>query len=179
MGCLDGTPTQPLGQVARLRRGQSITRSRVRPGPVPVVAGGLRPAYFHDEPNREGPTIVVAGSGANAGHVSWWEEPIFVSDAFSVEPDPGRLDPRFCYHFLKINQQRLYERKGGAGVPHLYPRDVAGLAVPVPDLGTQRRVAADVDSLSDLSGGLREKLCAELDLLDRMLVIHRRCILGL
>ena len=96
---LDGAAVEwkRLGDVAEIKRGTSITKKDVTDGEIPVIAGGRTPAYFHNFSNREGQTIVIAGSGAYAGFVSWWEQPIFVSDAFTVKPCDGLL-PKYCLH---------------------------------------------------------------------------------
>ena len=74
--CPDGVEFKPLGEVADIKRGTSITKTAVTQGDVPVIAGGRTPAYFHNVSNRDGETIVIAGSGAYAGFVSWWDQPI-------------------------------------------------------------------------------------------------------
>ena len=68
--CPDGVGFSELGGVAEIKRGTSITKSAVAEGGVPVIAGGRTPAYFHSVSNRDGQTIVIAGSGAYAGYVS-------------------------------------------------------------------------------------------------------------
>ena len=120
-----------LGDVAEIKRGTSITQKNVTPGAIPVIASGRSPAYFHNVSNRSGQTIVIAGSGAYAGFVSWWEQPIFVSDAFTIKPHDGLLS-KFCFYWLQGMQQQLYELKSGGGIPHVYPRDVALFQVPIP-----------------------------------------------
>jgi len=120
---------KPLGDVAEIKRGTSITQKNVTPGDIPVIAGGRTPAYYHNASNRTGETIVIAGSGAYAGFVSWWDQPIFVSDAFTVKPH-AELVPRYCFYWLEGMQQQLHELKSGGGVPHVYPRDVAPLQIP-------------------------------------------------
>ena len=75
-----------LGEVCEFKRGQTITKKDITNGEIPVIAGGQKPAYYHNISNRDGITIAIAGSGAYAGYVSYWECPIFLSDAFSVEP---------------------------------------------------------------------------------------------
>ena len=116
---LDGADVEwvPLESVAELKRGTSITKKNVTLGAIPVIAGGRSPAYCHGESNRDGQTIVVAGSGAYAGFVTWWDQPIFVSDAFSVKPLSGVL-PRYCFHWLQSLQRQLHELKSGGGIPH-------------------------------------------------------------
>lgn len=156
----------PLGQVAEIKRGTSITKKDIEQGPVPVIAGGRGPAYYHNKNNRTGQTIVIAGSGAYAGYVSWWEKPIFVSDAFSVKPFPGLL-PRYCFHWLKSLQERIHELKSGGGVPHVYPRDIAPFEVPIPcpdDPGKSLAIQAEIVRILDSFTELTAELTAELEL---------------
>ncbi len=159
---LDGADVQakPLGTVAEIKRGTSITQKDVTPGGVPVIAGGRTPAYFHNVSNRTGQTIVVAGSGAYAGFVSWWEQPIFVSDAFTVKPCSDVL-PKYCFYWLHGMQQQLHELKSGGGVPHVYPRDVAPLQIPIPcpdnpqkSLATQSEIVRILDAFTELTAEL-------------------------
>ena len=99
--CPDGVVHHELRRVCTFRRGKGITSKDVIPGDVPVIAGGQKPAYYHNTSNREGQTIVVAGSGAYAGFVSFWDCPVFLSDSFSVEPNQELLIPKFVFYFLK------------------------------------------------------------------------------
>ena len=75
--CPNGVEFRELGDVSEIKRGTSITKKNIISGDIPVIAGGKKPAYFHNESNRSGQTIVIAGSGAYAGFISWWEKPIF------------------------------------------------------------------------------------------------------
>ena len=165
---LDGAEVEwkPLSAVAEIKRGNSITKKNIKPGDIPVIAGGRSPAYYHNESNRTDQTIVVAGSGAYAGFVSWWEEPIFVSDAFSVKPLAG-VAPRYCFHWLTSLQERIHDLKSGGGVPHVYPRDVAPLEIPIPcpeepekSLAIQGEIVRILDSFTKLTA----ELTAELEL---------------
>ena len=70
-------------------------------GKYPVVAGGQRPAYYINQFNRGGETITIAGSGAYAGFVMYWNEPIFVSDAFSIKTDETQLLASYAYYYLQ------------------------------------------------------------------------------
>ena len=49
-------------------RGKVITKKTTNPGDIPVVAGGLEPAYFHSIANVQGPVVTISASGANAGY---------------------------------------------------------------------------------------------------------------
>ena len=156
--CPDGVEYKPLGEVAELKRGQSITKKSITPGDIPVIAGGRKPAYFTSSANRTGMTIVVAGSGAYAGFVSYWDQPIFVSDAFSVKVNEKILVPRFTYHWVCGKQKELYSLKSGGGVPHVYPKDVAKFKCPIPPLEVQCEIVRILDQFTTLEVELEVEL---------------------
>lgn len=147
-----------LGEVAFLKRGKTITSKTATDGPYPVISGGQKPAYFHGEFNREGETITVAGSGAYAGFVMYWDEPIFVSDAFSIEPHEGALIPKFLYHYLLEKQEILFSMKKGSGVPHVYPKDVSKILIPIPPLEIQEKIVQKLDKMTEYVTELTSEL---------------------
>ncbi len=156
--CPDGVEYRPLGDFAELKRGQAVTRKEIVPGTIPVIAGGREPAYYIDHPNREGETIVIAGSGAYAGFVSFWAEPIFVSDAFSIVVDHDILLSRFVYHWLCGRQDTIHAMKSGGGVPHVYPKDVAKLKCPIPPMAVQSEAVKILDHFMTLEAELEAEL---------------------
>ena len=155
--CPDGVRFVCLDEVANLRRGSAITKKNIIPGDVPVVAGGQKPAYFHSESNRSANTVVVAGSGAYAGFVSFWSVPIFVSDAFSIEPLDSEVISKYIFYILKNRQAELHNLKRGSGVPHVYSRDVARWKIPVPPLEVQKEIVRVLDSFTELEAELEAR----------------------
>ena len=155
--CPDGVEFKELGEVSEIKRGTSITKKNIINGDIPVVAGGRKPAYYHNESNRSGKTIVIAGSGAYAGFISWWEKPIFVSDAFTVKPN-NELLAKYCFYFLKNLQQQIHDFKSGGGVPHVYPRNVAHLQIPIPPLAIQKEIVRILDTFTELTAELTAEL---------------------
>lgn len=158
--CPNGVEYQSLGDVTEIKRGSTITKSDTSEGEIPVLAGGQKPAYFHSESNREGETIVVAGSGAYAGFVSYWNIPVFVSDAFTVAPLTDSLLTKYCYYFLKSLQAELHALKSGGGVPHVYGKDVWKLRIPIPPLKIQREIVRILDTFTELEALLEAELDA-------------------
>jgi type I restriction enzyme S subunit len=153
-----GVPYKSLSDVTEIRRGSTITKSQTREGDIPVLAGGQQPAYFHNESNREGESIVVAGSGAYAGFVTYWNSPIFVSDAFTVNPHADSLLTKFCYYFIKNLQTEIHGMKSGGGVPHVYGKDVGKLRIPVPPIEIQQEIVEILDKFTELETELKAEL---------------------
>ena len=146
-----------LGEVCEFNRGKTITKKNAIEGDIPVIGGGQKPAYYHNESNREGITITVAGSGAYAGFVSYWEQPIFLSDAFSIEPNQ-KLNKRYLFHWLLQNQSRIYELKQGSGVPHVYGSDLSKFEIPIPSLEIQEKIVKILDKFTNYVTELQSEL---------------------
>ena len=140
-------PLVELAQVAEVQRGTMITRKTSQEGSIPVIAGGLGPAYFHSDSNRPPGTITVSGSGANAGYVSFWSTPIFASDCSTViTKNVELISQEFLFVFLKSNQEHIMTKlRQGAAQPHVYPKDIQKLLVPIPPLDEQKRIVAKLD----------------------------------
>ena len=168
---------KPLGEVAELKRGTSITQNTSTEGGYPVISGGRQPAYYVDQFNRTGETITVAGSGAYAGFLQYWNEPIFVGDAFSIKPDPSLLLTRFVYFFLLKQQQKLHDMKVGGAVPHVYTKFVAPILIPLPPLAVQEQIVAILDKFHTLVHSMSEGLPAEIALRRRQYEYYRNLLL--
>lgn len=148
-----------LGDVCEFKRGQTITKKDITNGDIPVIAGGQKPAYYHNLSNRSGITIAVSGSGAYAGFISYWEQPIFLSDAFSIEPNES-LNKRYLYHWLMSIQNKIFELKQGSGIPHVYSRDLGRFEIPIPSMETQEKIVKTLDKFTNYVTELQAELQA-------------------
>ncbi len=146
-----------LGEVCTFKRGQTITAKQAVKGNVPVVAGGQKPSYFHNQSNRKAECITVAGSGAYAGFVSYWTIPIWVSDAFTIETDES-LNTKYLFYFLKLNQQRIFDTQKGAGVPHVHGKDIDNFEIPLPSLSEQQRIVDILDKFEGMVENVEKEL---------------------
>ncbi|MDD9807943.1 MAG: N-6 DNA methylase [Gammaproteobacteria bacterium] len=134
-----------LGEVCEVKRGNSITKKQITTGDIPVIAGGQHPAYFHNESNRTGRTITVSGSGAYAGFVNFFDGPIFASDCSTIQSDSDRVNILFVYYFLKDKQETIYSLRSGMAQPHVYPKDIAKIKIPLPPLEIQKEIAGQIE----------------------------------
>lgn len=152
-----------MGEAAEFRRGTAITEKQAIPGEFPVIANSPVPVYSHNESNRNGPIVVIARSGAYAGMVSYWDEPLFLTDAFSMHVKPDLLRPKFAYYLLQARQDVLHSMKNSGGVPHVRVRDMESYVVPVPSLAEQERIVGILDKFDALVNDLSSGLPAELN----------------
>tara|TARA_B100000614_G_scaffold258904_1_gene282328 strand:+ start:88 stop:1293 length:1206 start_codon:yes stop_codon:yes gene_type:complete len=116
-----------LGNLCFPKRGKVITKAKVEPGNFPVVAGGIKPPYYHSEPNAESPIVTISASGT-AGFVNLYYEDIWASDCSYINKEITD-NVFFIYSFLKINQQRIYDLRHGAVQQHVYPKDLIELPI--------------------------------------------------
>ena len=139
-----------LGEVVRITKGQLITEKNTIHGPIPVIAGGMKPAYFHNKPNRTGKTITVSASGASAGYVAFFDTPIFASDCSTIS-EGSSYSIEFVYFQLQLKQEAIYKAQTGGAQPHVHAVDLMPLEVGWPTLSEQAAIA---EVLSDMDAEL-------------------------
>lgn len=140
--------TKRLGEIAQIKKGSMITEKDVVLGTIPVIAGGQKPAYYHNTANRTGKTITVSASGAYAGFVALYNQPIFASDCSTIS-ESSRYSIDFIYYYLVFNQNVIYNAQTGGAQPHCYPTDLMAMQIDLPAIDEQRAIAtvlSDMDA---------------------------------
>ncbi len=127
-GLPEGWERKKLGEVADFTRGKTITKKEAIEGSIPVVAGGLEPAYYCDKSNTTNRVITISGSGANAGYTRMYFEKVWASDcSFADTSTTDYLHFVFC--FLRENKTVIDNMQKGAAQPHVYAKDINALEV--------------------------------------------------
>lgn len=118
----------PLSHYFLPKRGKNLLKKNVEPGAIPVVAGGLKPAAYHNISNTETPVITISASGANAGYVQIWGQKVWSSDSSYI--DSSITDNiYFWYIFLKSRQKQIFDAQTGSAQPHIYPKHIGNLLI--------------------------------------------------
>ena len=155
-GFIDEWEVRRLGDLVQIEKGQLITRNTLLPGGIPVIAGGKKPAYHHAVANRIGRTITISASGANAGYVALYSDPIFASDCSTIsEYDQYCLD--FVYYQLLRVQQEIYKMQTGGAQPHIHAKDLNPMTFSFPDLTEQTAIAEVLIDLDAEVAGLEAR----------------------
>ena len=115
--------TIPLGKKFHPKRGRSLQARDMICGDTPVISGGLKPAGFHNKANTVAPVITISASGANAGFVSVWGEPVWSADSSYIDSTITKYVYTY-YLFLKNKQKEIYDMQTGSGQPHIYPKHI-------------------------------------------------------
>lgn len=129
-----------LREIIEVKKGQYITKKSSVKGPYPVILGGREPAYYINRFNHTGKAIVVSRSGASAGYVSFWNEPIFVTDGFLIEPKES-VNIDFLYYLMKSHESQFIGLQGGSAIPHVTPKTICAVSVLIPSLEVQTKIA--------------------------------------
>ena len=119
-----------LGELCQFKRGKGLLSKNAIPGDVPVVAGGLEPACYHNVSNTKAPVITVSGSGANAGFMRMYYQEVWASDCSFI--DITCENWLFVYCFLAINSHLLRHAQTGAVQPHVKPADIHEFDLAIP-----------------------------------------------
>ena len=146
-----------LGDIVSINKGQLITEKNAQDGTIPVIAGGKKPSYYHSFSNRQGKTITISASGANAGYVGFYTEPIFASDCSTIGEN-DRYSIEFIYYQLLMLQETIYYAQTGGAQPHIHPKDLKPLLVNYTNLKEQKAIAQVLSDMDAEIEGLEEKL---------------------
>lgn len=167
-GLPEGWRKGKLDEIVEFRRGKTITQNETLDGDVPVVAGGLKPAYYHAHANTTSPVITVSGSGANAGFCRLYTTEIWASDCSFA--DSSMTDNLyFAYASIKVLSNGFKQCQRGSAQPHVYPKHVNALDVVIPD-GVCLSAFNDVaKALYSQIGILNERVSAAREARDRLL----------
>ena len=145
-----------LGDVVQIKKGQLITSSTLKPGDIPVIAGGKQPAYYHASANRFGRTVTISASGASAGYVALYDEPIFASDCSTISESESYC-LAFVFYQLLCKQQVIYKAQTGGAQPHIHAKDLNPIPFAFPPLPEQTAIASVLTEMDAERAGLEQR----------------------
>ena len=139
-----------LGEIGEFKKGTAITSNEIINGNIPVIAGGKKPAYYHNKSNRNGNIITISSSGANAGFINYFDIPIFASDCFTILGLTNLANTKFIYYNLILLQNKIFSLQSGGAQPHIYPKDLKKLKLHLPPtLAEQEKIASFLSSIDE------------------------------
>ena len=128
----EGWEVKELGNYCKIKKGTLITgKTSNSEGKIKVVSAGLDFSYYHDVANYPENTITISASGASAGYINFWREPIFACDCTTIRGESD-ADTLHILGFLKMRQDFIYQQARGSAQPHVYPKDIEVLLIPTP-----------------------------------------------
>ena len=167
-GVPEGWHNGSLDEIAVFKRGKTITKANVVEGDVPVVAGGLEPAYYHNIANTTSPVITVSGSGANAGFSRLYHEDVFASDCSFADIKATPYIP-FVYCFLQANKSQLDSLQKGSAQPHVYAKDINAMSLVIPTEAIIKQFCHISETYYTFIGKLQKQIKMLSEARDRLL----------
>ena len=129
----EGWEVKTVGDFAKIKKGTLITeRTANINGNVKVVSAGVDFSYYHSESNFSNNTITISASGANAGYINFWREPIFACDCTTVRGN-NDFETFYILQLLKSIQEFIFSQARGSAQPHVYPKDIESLKIIIPN----------------------------------------------
>ena len=167
-GVPEGWTPSKLGQLAEFKRGKTITKKDAVEGTIPVVAGGLEPAYYCNRSNTAERVITVSGSGANAGFTRMYFERVWASDCSFVDASTTPF-LHFVYCYLKDNKTTIDNMQKGAAQPHVYAKDINSLEISIPVESILKSFEKNVSKYFDTISSLQSQIRLLTEARDRLL----------
>ena len=168
---IDGIPgcwvMTSIGELGEFLRGKTITKKQVVEGNIPVVAGGITPAYYHNKSNTEAPVITVSASG-NAGFVNVYTTKIWASDCSYLDID---MSPYFYYILcsMKDRQAEIYTLQHGSAQQHVNANQINALEILKPSDDILKQFVALIKPIYEKIGGLIKQSEVASEARDRLL----------
>ena len=167
-GLPEGWTPSKLGLLAEFKRGKTITRKEIIDGTIPVVAGGLDPAYYCNKSNTTDRVITVSGSGANAGFTRMYFEKVWASDCSFVDTTTTQYI-HFVYCYLKDSRTMIDNLQKGAAQPHVYAKDINALRLLSPTMEVLNSFETEVSIIFDTIASLQTQIHLLTEARDRLL----------
>ena len=139
-----------VGNYLKPKHGKNLLSKNAILGDVPVVAGGLEPAIYHNKSNTQSPVITISASGANAGFIRLWHIPVWSSDSSYIDYSVSKYI-YFWYVFLKLRQNEIYDLQSGSAQPHIYPKHLEELSTDELDIKL-------VENFNEITSSFFEKI---------------------
>lgn len=148
--------SRTIGDYITPKRGRNLLSKDAIPGTVPVVAGGLEPATYHNIANTTASVLTISASGANAGFVNLWHKPVWSSDSSFIDSSMTK-DVYFWFVMLKKRQREIFDAQTGSAQPHIYPQHIAAMPIYALDQALISNFTSQVTSLFDLIGANKDE----------------------
>ena len=174
---------KPLGEVATLEKGKQLNKSLLtESGRYPAYNGGITYSGFTDRYNYSENKTIISQGGASAGFVNFITTKFYANaHCYVVLPNISRVNNKYVYHLLKMNQENLMSKQLGAGIPALHTTNILGISIPIPcpdnptkSLEIQRKIVEILDKFTTLEAELE----AELDCRKRQYEYYRNQLLS-
>jgi len=149
--------TYKLGDIAKIVRGERVTKSQLSDGfHFPVISGGTKPLGYFTKYNRSSNVITIAQYGT-AGYIDWQNKAFWANDVcYCIYPNESILN-RFLYFSLLNQQELIYSLKTNAIPAHLPIESLLNIKITVPSHVIQQEIVRILDTYTELEAELEAR----------------------
>ena len=164
--CSEGVPYKSVSEIAKICRGQVMSKDFLRDnaGEYPVYSSqtendgmlGKITTYMFD-----GEYLTWTTDGANAGTVFYRKGKFSVTNVCGViDVTDDTISTKYLFYVLSREAPQYVNK--GMGNPKLMSNVMAKIRIPLPPLAVQQEIVRILNSFTELTAELNEKLAAEL-----------------
>lgn len=143
--------TVRLGDVCILEKGQQIDTSLLDDSkPYRYINGGIKESGYFDNFNTSGESVLISEGGASCGYINYVNEN-FWCGCHCYRLHDIKVFPKYLFHALKANQQRIMALRTGSAMPNIQKSTIQKFELKIHDDSTsQKKVAIMLDKCNEL-----------------------------
>ena len=143
--------TVRLSDICILEKGQQIDTSLLDDSkPYRYINGGIKESGYFDNFNTSGESVLISEGGASCGYINYVNEN-FWCGCHCYRLHDIKVFPKYLFHALKANQQRIMALRTGSAMPNIQKSTIQKFELKIHDDSTsQKKVAIMLDKCNEL-----------------------------
>lgn len=140
-----------LSNICKLEKGQQIDTSLLdNSKPYRYINGGIKESGYFDDFNTIGESILISEGGASCGYINYVNEK-FWCGCHCYRLHDIKVFPKYLFHALKANQQRIMALRTGSAMPNIQKSTIQKFELKIhEDLTIQQNVSTILDKCNEL-----------------------------
>jgi type I restriction enzyme S subunit len=137
-----------INEICRPRQWKTLSMDKLLPKGFPVYGANGR-IGFYSEYTHELPTLAITCRGATCGSVHITEPKSYINgNAMALDNISDKINIKFLYYYFI--QRGFNDVISGSAQPQITGEGLSSVAVPLPPLATQKRIAEILDAADAL-----------------------------
>ena len=134
-----------------MEKGQQIDTSLLdNSKPYRYINGGIKESGYYDDFNTSGESVLISEGGASCGYINYVNEN-FWCGCHCYRLHDIKLFPKYLFHALKANQQRIMALRTGSAMPNIQKSTIQKFELKIQeDTETQKQIAAQLDKCTQI-----------------------------
>ena len=143
--------TVKLSDICILEKGQQIDTSLLDDSkPFRYINGGIKESGYFDNFNTSGESVLISEGGASCGYINYVNEN-FWCGCHCYRLHDIKVFPKYLFHALKANQQRIMALRTGSAMPNIQKSTIQKFELKIhDDSTTQKKVSTMLDKCNEL-----------------------------